>query len=418
MIDMKRSVFYSWQTDSPAATNRNLIQDALSRALRAIRRDEEAQVQPVLDRDTAGVPGTPAIAESIFAKIAESDVFVADVTIVNADAQARWTANPNVLIELGFAISVLGWQRIILVQNKTYGGPERLPFDLRARLVVAYELAENDAAARVETRALLQGRLEAALRTSLQDSVFQGRHAGRSVSLWWGHWTIEAAGAAFGGHLFIWDVGPAGFQFDLTIFSGAHNGAICGFARIVSSDLAYARMKSQGNQDVCEISFLRSVDDGRRRITIEEKSHCGQHHGAGVTFTGAFVREYEGLFDSGALDEIDLRRLYSITGKYFSGLTACFQMVASLEDIPDGFQATALTGAPRGLFTIMEAIVMRGERGELWAAYIDGDNVRYFTTQQEYRRRLPLTFERWRERFPKKEVVYISEVDSIPSFDL
>ena len=88
---MQRIVFYSWQSDSPSATNRNLIEDALSRAVRAIRRDDAATVEPVVDRDTAGIPGAPAIADSIYAKIAEADVFVADVTIVNPTAPERWT---------------------------------------------------------------------------------------------------------------------------------------------------------------------------------------------------------------------------------------------------------------------------------------------------------------------------------------
>jgi hypothetical protein len=98
---VKRVVFYSWQSDSPTAIHRNLVEDALSRAVRAIRRDDTATVEPVVDRDTAGVPGSPAIADSIYAKIAEADVFVADVTIVNPAAPERWTLNPNILVELG-----------------------------------------------------------------------------------------------------------------------------------------------------------------------------------------------------------------------------------------------------------------------------------------------------------------------------
>ena len=71
----------------------------------------------MLDRDTPGVPGAPAITDTIFSKIAVADVFIADVTITNPDTLLRKTANPNVLVELGFAISTLGWDRILLVQN-------------------------------------------------------------------------------------------------------------------------------------------------------------------------------------------------------------------------------------------------------------------------------------------------------------
>jgi hypothetical protein len=42
-------------------------------------------------------------------------------------------SNPNVLIELGYAAALLGWDRVVLVLNKHYGSPERLPFDLKFR---------------------------------------------------------------------------------------------------------------------------------------------------------------------------------------------------------------------------------------------------------------------------------------------
>ena len=94
---MRRTVFYSWQSDLPAAGNRNLIEDCLRRSIKAIGRDEEAAVEPVLDRDTANVPGTPDIATRIMAKIAMADVFVADVSIVNRDAERRAGLPPTLM---------------------------------------------------------------------------------------------------------------------------------------------------------------------------------------------------------------------------------------------------------------------------------------------------------------------------------
>jgi hypothetical protein len=55
-------------------------------------------VEPVIDRDTAGVPGSPDIAHTIFDKIDAAAVFVCDVSIVNADTAGRPTPNPNVLL--------------------------------------------------------------------------------------------------------------------------------------------------------------------------------------------------------------------------------------------------------------------------------------------------------------------------------
>src|SRR5437016_4475569 len=100
---MRRVVFYSWQSDLPNATNRTFIQKALEKAAASIAADESIEIEPVVDRDTQGVPGAPDIASTIFAKITAADIFVADVSITTRPKTGRPTPNPNVLIELGYA---------------------------------------------------------------------------------------------------------------------------------------------------------------------------------------------------------------------------------------------------------------------------------------------------------------------------
>ncbi len=120
------------------------------------------------------------------------------------------------------------------------------------------------------------------------------------------------------------------------------------------------------------------------------------------------------LFESGALDELDLQRLYGITGQYYRPLLDRFQQVGTSEN-NDTFTAKVITGGAKGLYTFFEAIVMRGTDGQLWVAYIDDEVVRYFTTEREFRERLPQTVERWRDRFRGKNVVFANEIDVIPS---
>jgi hypothetical protein len=102
---MADSIFYSWQSDLPNATNRGFIERALQAAAAAIRDDDSLTVSPVIDRDTLGVPGAPDIATTIFAKIDSAAVFVCDVSIINAGQPSRPTPNPNVLIELMFSFT-------------------------------------------------------------------------------------------------------------------------------------------------------------------------------------------------------------------------------------------------------------------------------------------------------------------------
>jgi hypothetical protein len=160
-------VFYSWQSDLPNATNRSLILDALERAAKKIRSDDAVAVEPVLDRDTQNIPGAPDIAHTIFQKIEKAAAFVADVSIINPGI-GRPTPNPNVLIEVGYALKMLGNSRIVLVANTANGPVEWLPFDLRTKRVLTYHLPLG-AEDKPEQRRKLQEGLEAALRAILVD---------------------------------------------------------------------------------------------------------------------------------------------------------------------------------------------------------------------------------------------------------
>lgn len=156
-------IFYSWQSDLPNSTNRGLIQAALTKAASEIASDGSIDVEPVVDRDTDGEPGAPDIAATIFEKISKSDAVVCDVSVVTPSGQRRQSPNPNVLVELGYAVGVLGWRRVILVVNTAYGPVESLPFDLRTHRILAYESRPDDTS-RSGPRKELQRRLEGAIR--------------------------------------------------------------------------------------------------------------------------------------------------------------------------------------------------------------------------------------------------------------
>ena len=78
---MKHTIFFSWQSDTPTISGRNLVERALDRAVGAIGQDtevEEAAREGLeVDRDTQGVSGSPPIVETIFKKIDLAAVFVA-----------------------------------------------------------------------------------------------------------------------------------------------------------------------------------------------------------------------------------------------------------------------------------------------------------------------------------------------------
>lgn len=140
---MSDRIFYSWQSDCPSNTNRNFISTALEKAIETINKDESTAVEPVIDRDTLGLAGSPDISQSIFSKIDAASVFVCDVSIIDSKS-TRPTPNPNVLIELGYAVKSLGWNRVVMVMNTEFGKPEELPFDLRSKRVLTYGIASDE----------------------------------------------------------------------------------------------------------------------------------------------------------------------------------------------------------------------------------------------------------------------------------
>jgi hypothetical protein len=165
---MPSVIFYSWQSDLPAEHNQHLILSALQDAASQIRADGSLSVEPVVDRDTAGVPGTPDIAAVILDKIENCDVVVCDVTPIGiVGPQSRPTPNPNVMLELGYALRARGWGRVLLVFNQAYGKVTDLPFDLRTKRVIPYR-ADSDANAPDAGRAHLGHELEDALRLLYQ----------------------------------------------------------------------------------------------------------------------------------------------------------------------------------------------------------------------------------------------------------
>ena len=100
------TVFWSWQSDLDARVTR----DALSSAVEELHADLEERHE--LTSDTQGVAGSPDIVATILAKIDAAAVFVGDVTPVAFSAARRAVANPNVLIELGYAKKAIGLNRV------------------------------------------------------------------------------------------------------------------------------------------------------------------------------------------------------------------------------------------------------------------------------------------------------------------
>lgn len=136
------NIFYSWQSDLPGAETRNFIQSCIDAAVKTLK----DTVYVEANRDTRGNYGSPDITNVIFEKIQQCDIFVADVSIINSEHYElnengeyvqiqKLSPNPNVLLELGYAAGVIGWENIICIANEDYGNANCMPFDLEHRLI-------------------------------------------------------------------------------------------------------------------------------------------------------------------------------------------------------------------------------------------------------------------------------------------
>lgn len=135
-------IFYSWQSDTESKYNRNFIEDVLEKSVKNINKAMVDGPLLSVDKDTRGVPGSPDIVNTILQKIDRSVCFLADVTPIGRVGK-KLTPNPNVMFELGFALSSLNFERVILICNTAYGELNELPFDLGLKRIIPYRYDEN-----------------------------------------------------------------------------------------------------------------------------------------------------------------------------------------------------------------------------------------------------------------------------------
>ena len=180
-------IFWSWQSDTRGRIGRHFVRDAILGAIQDLKTppDVEEPTEGVdrdalhLDSDRQGVTGSPDLAATIFAKIDAAAVVIADVTPVGCgpgrqgedgvDLPGRALMNPNVAIELGYALgkpSKGAGNRLLMVCNAHFGTRSDLPFDLAHKAgPIFFDLAPSASRATIEAE---QTKLRRDLVTSLR----------------------------------------------------------------------------------------------------------------------------------------------------------------------------------------------------------------------------------------------------------
>ena len=130
MNKVPHKVFFSWASDSKET--RNIIEQILKSITASLSLDD---INIEITTSIRELKGAGHVPTNIIKNIEESDFFIADTTIIN-DQGGRLCPNPNVMYELGYAVALLGWGRILLLFDTKNHKIEDLPFDIRGHLTL------------------------------------------------------------------------------------------------------------------------------------------------------------------------------------------------------------------------------------------------------------------------------------------
>lgn len=141
------TVFYSWQSDTKDGS-RKIIENALSNAKEKLKENNGISIE--IDHSTLGKSGMPSIDQTILRKIDNCDIFLCDLTPVvkyekkegNGKIITKQVPNPNVLLELGYAMSAVGVDYIVPVAHQGTWLPTEMPFDINHHSVYCFKKDE------------------------------------------------------------------------------------------------------------------------------------------------------------------------------------------------------------------------------------------------------------------------------------
>jgi hypothetical protein len=203
------------------------------------------------------------------------------------------------------------------------------------------------------------------------------------------------------GTITISNVTASSFDMDISVVNGANTGNATGTATI------------NGNKATFKETYVGCTMDlvlSGNEIQVNQGEKCNTLGGNGTIFSGTYTKGPAqvaeiSLSDRNMLTPEQDKEFRNLVGSDYKSFVDNMQLVSESTDT-DGLNAKVFSGGVRGLYTIMEAIIMIDAQGNYYAATIkDGGEVVYYTTNVDYKDTLPATIEEWRSRFTDLPVV-------------
>ena len=231
---------------------------------------------------------------------------------------------------------------------------------------------------------------------------------------WWGKWERDNTILSNSGDLFIKKVDTEGFIFDLMVQNGAHLGDLENeHAKFISNTEALFEYVNDYTNEVSKIHFFKIKD--QIQLTPE---NCQFFCGMGAYFDGIykFKKDFF-IYHETLIDDEILSKLYFLVNNNqnlfiedinskWKDFLKCFSSIFGCENL-DSFQAEIIESSLPGFYSDYAVILMIGENQEVWGAYYDTPNMYYFTSKDEYKKRIPNTIDKWMKRFEKDNIIFL-----------
>ncbi|WP_127578696.1 hypothetical protein [Paenibacillus koleovorans] len=214
-----------------------------------------------------------------------------------------------------------------------------------------------------------------------------------SDPMWEGSWVRVGMSHLASATLNITKVTSKGFSFELFANWGGNVGQIIGEASFQNETAIFK------SKDV-EASLVFTINGPN--IKVESGGNVSYFGGMNVTFHGEFQRgplqEETTLITLGIMpDQSSDERFRKLVGEQYFAFVDSFQIYSTGTD-EDQLGATVITGGVPGLFTIMEAIIMRTPDNGVWTAVLNNGSILVYSNRDKPAG-IPKTIQKWSARF-------------------
>ena len=231
----------------------------------------------------------------------------------------------------------------------------------------------------------------------------------KASSLWVGSWIRNEYQNP--GKLDIIHVSNDSIQFELHASSGGHESGVVGIA--IATDTAIAIFSSNEKIDSCKIEFRLVWDTiivrqlGNRCLAATGVMYDGKYKNEDNLIIEDGDEQNKTLLDLEIFTTIDQDSIFrSLVGGSYSLFVNSTQLTSEDDDL-DSMNTVVKSSGIRGLFTLMENMIMIDSVNNIWAAVIDDkQKVLYFTNSKVHKNRLPKTIDNWRRNFMHYPVIF------------